>query len=331
MDSFTVRSCETQGDVLRTAEFLQQIFGHGRNYVLTHPDVERPLSVRYVEHDGAIVSAHVLEHMQLSFGEDWVSAVRVELVGTAPSFRRQGLCRELIDNSLELERKRGTQLALVFGYPLFRRLGFEYCIPTYEQGMPEYSPPGSAVISARALSSFKEPHSLRPMTPGNLPRVEELHSSENPSGNLSRRRSNEYWRYLVQQHGIDTYHVCENKGTVSGYVRIDSAKGSVQAREAIATDDAACESILHHLRGVAEVNKAEAVVFHCPHSGTLGSYLRLRGAAEYAVYAERETNVQVRFLDFSSCLRMLQGQFSQRIQGSEFASSERVPKNWALV
>jgi len=161
--------------------------------------VKRPQSVRYVEHQGTIVSAHVLERMELSLGENWVRAARVEHVGTAPSFRMKGLCRLLMDDSMVLLKTGGTQLAVIFGEPLFRRLGFEYCIPTYMQTMPNYSPPGSAIIPTRALAEFTSSQWLRPMSPEDLPRVAEIHSRGNPSGNFSRRRPQYYWGHLVRR------------------------------------------------------------------------------------------------------------------------------------
>ena len=39
---FVIRSAENDGSVARVADFLHGIFGHGRDYVLTHPDVRRP-------------------------------------------------------------------------------------------------------------------------------------------------------------------------------------------------------------------------------------------------------------------------------------------------
>ena len=198
------------------------------------PNVKRPQSIRYVEHEGAIVSAHVLEHMELSVGENWVRAVRVEYVGTAPSFRMNGLCRLLMDDSMALLKTGGTQLAVVFGEPLFRRLGFEYCIPTYMQTMPNYSPPGSAIIPTRALAELKSSQWFRPMSPEDLPRIAGVHSRDNPAGNFSRRRAQYYWRHLVKTHGIDTYHVVGHRSEVTGYVRIESGRGSVQAKEVVA-------------------------------------------------------------------------------------------------
>jgi len=241
-EGFTIRSCETEEDTSRAAEFLQGIFGHGRDYILTHPDVKRPQSVRYVEHQGEIVSAHVLEHMELSLGEQWVRAARVEIVGTAPSFRMRDLCRHLMADSMELLKSEDTQLAVIFGEPLFQRLGFEYCIPTYIQTMPDYSPPGSAIIPTAALAKFRASQRLRRMKPEDLPRIAEVHSGDNPAGNLSRRRPQYYWSYLVNKLGIDTYQIVGHGSKITGYVRIESGRGSVQAREVVALDESACDS-----------------------------------------------------------------------------------------
>ena len=79
---FVVRAAENDDAVVRVADFLHGIFGHGRDYILTHPDIRRPRAIRYVEHQGAVVAAHVLESMTLSLGETWVRAGRVEIVGT---------------------------------------------------------------------------------------------------------------------------------------------------------------------------------------------------------------------------------------------------------
>ena len=321
--NFTVRSCETEEDVRNVADFLQGIFGHGRDYILTHPDVKRPQSMRYVEHQGAIVSAHVLEHMELSVGENWVRAARVELVGTAPSFRMNGLCRLLMDDSMALLKTGGTQLVIIFGEPLFGQLGFEYCVPTYMQTMPNYSPPGSAIIPTPALAELKSSQWLRPMSPNDLLRIAEIHGGDNPSGNFSRRRPQYYWRHLVKKLGIDTYHVVGHGSKITGYVRIDSGRGFVQAKEVVTLDEGACDSILCHLYQLAIANGAEAVVFHCPHSGTFGIHIRRRGAAHYAPYAERETNLQMRLLDLRACLRMMCPTLSHRVQQSEFHNLNR--------
>lgn len=317
-EGFTVRSCETEEDTRRVAEFLQGIFGHGRDYILAHPDVKRPQSVRYIEHEGVIASAHVLEHMELSLGEEWVRAARVEIVGTAPSFRMRGLCRHLMADSMELLKAEGTALAVIFGEPLFQRLGFEYCIPTYIQTMPDYSPPGSAVIPTRALAKFRASQLLRPMRPEDVPKIAEVHSGDNPAGNFSRHRPQYYWRHLVNKLGIDTYQIVGHGSKITGYVRIDSGRGSVEAREVVALDEEACAAILHHLYQSATANGAEAVVFHCPHPGTFGAHIRRHGAAQYAPYAERDTNLQMRLLDLRQCLQVICPALSQRVQQSEF-------------
>ena len=129
---FVIKHAENEDAVARVAEFLHDIFGHGRDYILNHPDIRRPSAIRYIEHQDVIVAAHVLESMTLSLGGTWVHAVRVAYVGTDPGFRKQGLCRRLMNDSLTFLRSEGNQLALIFGYPLFRKLGFEYCVPTYE-------------------------------------------------------------------------------------------------------------------------------------------------------------------------------------------------------
>jgi ribosomal protein S18 acetylase RimI-like enzyme len=316
-----VKHAENEDAVARAAGFLHGIFGHGRDYILNHPDIRRPRAIRYVEHQDVIVAAHVLESMTLSLGETWVHAARIEHVATAPGFRKRGLCRGLMNDSLTFLKTEGYQLALVFGYPLFRKFGFEYCIPTYEQTMPNYSPPGSAIIPTRGLSGLKASGSVRPMRTDEIASIAEVHRRDNPHGNLSRRRSRDYWRHLVQQRGLDTYLVSENGGEVTGYVRIESEGGSVQAREAVALDDASCEAILCHLYELATSEGAEVVVLFCPHSGTLGQYLRGHGAAQYAPDAQRETNLQMIVLDLPACLRALQPELSCRAHGSEFWST----------
>jgi predicted acetyltransferase len=315
---FVIKAADNDEAVVRVADFLHKIFGHGRDYILTHPDVERPGAIRYVEHRGAVVAAHVLESMTLSLGKTFVRAGRIELVATEPTFRKQGLCRRLINDSLAYLKSEGAQLALIFGYPLFRKLGFEYCIPTYEQTMPNYSPPGSAIIPTRALVGLTESHPLRPMRPDDVPQIAKVHSRDNPPGNLSRCRSRDYWAHLVQQRGPGTYLICENEGAITGYVRVESDRGAVEAREAVAIDDPSCKAILGHLYEAAKANAAEVVVFHCPHCGTLGQCLRRRGAAQYAPDARRETNLQMIVLDLLSYLRALQPELSHRVQESEF-------------
>lgn len=122
-----------------------------------------------------------------------------------------------------------------------------------------------------------------------------------------------YWEHLVQQRGLGTYLASEIEGAATGYARVDSDRGSVQAKEAVATNDPACEAILHHLHEVANANSAEIVVFHCPHSGTLGRYLRRHGAAQYAPDAHRETNLQMIVLDLPSCLCAMQPELSHGV------------------
>ena len=61
----------TPDDVAHVGEFLEPIFGHWRDYLGNHPDVQAPECVRYIELDAEIVSAHVIERMELSFGDGW--------------------------------------------------------------------------------------------------------------------------------------------------------------------------------------------------------------------------------------------------------------------
>ncbi len=92
-DDFMIRSAMTDDDVVRVADFLYGIFGHGRNYILTHPGIQRPRAVRYVERNGAVVAGLVIESMTLTLGGTSVPAGRIENVGTQyskPRFRNKG-------------------------------------------------------------------------------------------------------------------------------------------------------------------------------------------------------------------------------------------------
>jgi len=320
--NLVIKHGRTPDDVARVGEFLEPIFGHWRDYLGSHPDVRAPECVRYIESDGEIVSAHVIERMELSFADGWIPAARVEWVATRESFRRQGLCRRLMEDSITWLKSEGTHVVVIFGEPLFRRLGFEYCIPSYEQTMPDYTPPGSHIIPTRALERFHERQAISPASETDLPDMARLHEADNPQGNLSRRRPAYYWQYLVHSKGIGTYSAVRTGGALSGYFRVQAGERAVHVREVVARDEEACSTIVAAVHQLAQAHAAETVVFHCPHSGTFGAYVRIHGAAAHWPHAQRETNLQMRVLDLAGCLKGLQSHLSRRLRRSDLCSLE---------
>ena len=318
-DDFVVKVARNRDDAVRVAEFIEGIFGHGRDYILGHPDVQFAGSVRYVEHRGAVVSAHVLEHIELALGKGYAKAMRVECVGTHKSFRGRGLCRMLMDHSLQYLKDNGIQIAAIFGEPLFRKLGFEYCVPTYAQEMPIYSPPGSHIIPAAALARFTDSREVDPLEPGDIPAIGRLHQRDNPQGNLSRRRSMTYWTFLVSDRGIQTYRIVRSGKSVAAYLRVESSPAGVRVREIVAATPDICACLLHQVYEIAQSEKAVTITFHCPHRGTFGHFVRMHGAAAYSPFAERATALQLRILDLTGCLRLLQDTLSTRLKHSELA------------
>ncbi len=317
---FTIRHARTADEAERVARFVHGVFGAGRQYVLKHPDVQAEGSRRYVECDGRIAAALIVEKMDLVLGSGQVRAARIEHVGTDRQMRRRGLCRMLMEDTIGWLESAGVQVALIFGEPLFRRFGFEYAVPTYVQGMPTFTPPGSHVLPAAAIHEDSGPMcSIRPMQQDDLRSVAQLHRTASLAIGFSRARTPQYWEYLVGDKGLATYHVAQDANGIIGYYRLKEGPGRLEVREVVASDVGACGAILQAIGRRGRELQASMIDLYCPGNGVFGQFLARHCAARYCPHADRETNLQVRLLDLAGCLGLMRPTFAERIKRSEFA------------
>jgi hypothetical protein len=225
----------------------------------------------------------------------------------------------LVEDAVQYLSRAGADIAIIFGEPLFRRMGFEYGIPTYAEGMPLFTPPGTHCASAVALKRAARDGTLCPLTDGMVPQLQELHAACNRSGNLSRLRSLAYWHYTIARFGAETYRMLRVGDQLGGYYRYEAAPGRLCVTELVSRDENACAQMLGEICERADSLGCSALTLHCPHNSVAGKYLAAHHAASFAPCAHRETTLQVRILNLPACLGKLTDRFAAALRRSELA------------
>jgi ribosomal protein S18 acetylase RimI-like enzyme len=168
---------------------------------------------------GVIVSSVQLIRQTWTYSGHPVPVGQIELVGTAPAYRRQGLVRNLIDAAHSLSAERGDLMTLIGGKANFyRQFGYEYAL---DLGGGRYLP--HADLPKHLPNARKEFH-LRPAKLDDASWLAELDAIAAQRYRVACPRDAALWRYEIAGRSPDNIfhyhiHVLEHHaGAPAGYV-----------------------------------------------------------------------------------------------------------------
>jgi predicted acetyltransferase len=126
----------------------------------------------------------------LRFGDRWIPCAGVAGVATLPSYRRQGVVKLLLTECLKIQHERRIPMACLwpFSYPFYKRMGWEVTDFQTEMESPITRLPDSG--DARA-------YKMLPLNQFGAAMA--VHERWCESTNLSMRRSNKRWQYMLSQ------------------------------------------------------------------------------------------------------------------------------------
>jgi len=167
----------------------------------THPTF-RPEDFTLVEdtHTGDIVSSLNLIPQTWAYEGIPFKVGRVELVGTHPDYRRQGLIRAQFEAVHRWGVDRGEMVQVITGIPwYYRQFGYEMAM-TRGGGRQGY---GLHVPQLKEDES--EPYRVRPVTEADLPFIAELYDRAAERQPVHCLRDEALWRYELCGYSEDSF------------------------------------------------------------------------------------------------------------------------------
>jgi GNAT superfamily N-acetyltransferase len=330
-DELVLRAVSSTGDIERLTEFNAKVNEDPAVGVLTswwlsgtHPTLN-PLDFLLVENTptGEIVSTVGLLTETWAYEGIPLPVGRVELVGTHPDFRRQGLVQAQMAVIERMLKAKGCAMSCIAGIPHFyRQFGYEYAIPLdscahLSLDLPSGLPPQS-----------NEPPPIRAMSPGtDLRQVRELYDAHAGELCITSLRNEALWRFQeTAPLGIPqrpTTFVVEDRAGLFGYFRLrknmwkpwmEFMEASVRPGGQVWGSQSALQAILQYGKDLAQQNGYSRLCFALPQSHPLVEYVRYLGAQQQRQYAW-----QVRIADHASFLRHLGPALERRITNSLLA------------
>ncbi len=178
--------------------------------------VEHFLYVKDIKTD-SIVSSLCFLFQKWRYADVFINVGQIELVGTAPIWRRQGLIRMQMPMFDDLLHAHQCVLACVQGIPgIYQRFGYEYAVPLK----------GGVHLLISQIPSPPVPcsYSLRLCELRDIPLLCGMYNAGMESLSLSSVRDESLWFYQESQpveseHAYETY-VLERGGIIIGYFRM---------------------------------------------------------------------------------------------------------------
>lgn len=273
---------------------------------------------------GAIASTVQLIRQSWRYAGLPLPVGQIELVGTAPAYRRRGLVRRLIAEAHRLSAERGDLVQMIGGKAnYYRQFGYEYAL---ELGGGRRLTPGEAPALAEGQA---EPFALRPATLNDAPWLAELDRQATARYRVTCPRDETLWRYEIAGRSPDNFFqyqiqiLTEPDGTPAGALVFTLSRRGPRVRVIAAELRpgvpwlAAAPTVLRHLdRFGAAHNWGDGVNFAGVVCG-LGSAHPLYDAVPGRLWAsEPPYAAYVRVVDLPALLRKIAPALEQRLAGS---------------
>ena len=324
-DGLALRTVASLEELERVAEFNGLIHEPGvagltYNLFASHPDTSgRDLA--FIENEqGEVLASLCLIPWTIRYGTVDLPVGELGIVGTHADYRKRGLNRTLMQYFWQRFNERGCLFSIIQGIPYFyRQFGYEYSHLPLEGGwrlQPDQVPP-----------PLVEGYSFRSARMDDLPALTRLYEAQAARQDLSARRSEALWCYLLgearrsdaMQH--DTWLIFAPDGELAGYLRLPH----FHFNENLLTIDEVSElsfeaglAVLNELKRLALLRRKDGIRFNLPLNAGLLRLGRAYGASKIWEYSW-----QIAAPDMPALLQRLAPLFEARLAGSMFAGLSR--------
>ncbi len=195
---------------------------------------------------------------QWQYGEQVLDVGRLDVVGTQPDYRQQGLSRVVIDACHALSQSSGHHCQIVEGVPwYYRKFGYEYAV----SGVSELT------LSMNDLPPAASEYHIRPATVADVPLLVELYNRQCQPHDITQKRDETFFEYQLSHNlqgalAIQLNMVLDETEKVVGYFGTwaDKPYGQIILRELGVVDtalySAVLKSVLQHMRTYFADNRA---------------------------------------------------------------------------
>ncbi len=317
-DGFTIRTVRDDQDVAKIAALsgqvhIPEVAPLHAHMLARYPGME-PADQFFVESpDGQVVSSLCLIPWTCRLESVTFPAAQMEIVTTAPAYRRRGLIRTQVAAYNERLVQRGCLLSWISGIPNFyRRFGYTYGVPLG----------GGLRLELRDIPTLDSAgYTIRSATLNDLETLATLYDDNDRDLGLSVLRSRALWGYLLgpqpERHVTRhrTWIVCDPQGAVAGYARLpDFYFGDdLVVDEASRMPLEATLALLAFLRANAELTERPSLRFELPAGHGVMRVARALGGRDLTPYGW-----QVACPDLPALLRALLPVLNQRLAQSVF-------------
>lgn len=184
--------------------------------------------------DGDVAGALRITTETVRLGEARLKMGGFSWVTTSPRYRQTGVCRALMDDSMDYMRKNNYHVSMLFGIPNFyHRFGFATMLPEY------------AVVldTVEALSSLRSALRAREAKPGDISAIQRIHAGNDGDVACSLLRSSAH--ITNRWDKAKSIRVLTNdQGKVLAYVRAYRSDDHLVVDEVGVSDGTYCGDVL---------------------------------------------------------------------------------------
>jgi len=214
-DGLVLRPLRDERDAQRFVAHNEAITGEGPICErLTHHHPNARLGDFFLVEDedsGEVASTTCLLPWRCRYEGIALDVAMLEMVVTAPAYRRRGLVRAQIDHFHRLAAERGFDLCIIQGIPYYyRQFGYAYALDhTPADALPAGRVPAWPEAAAR--------HTVRRSTPAHASPHAALYQQAMAAYSLHVERDAAYWDYLLRYAGWGV-QIVERAGEAMGYI-----------------------------------------------------------------------------------------------------------------
>lgn len=231
---------------------------------LNYPGFRRE-HTRTLWHNGELACSLRMNTETLRLGEARLKMGGLGWVTTEPRYRKRGLSRTLVLDTLDYMKQHGYHVSLLFGIPNFyHRFGFATALADY------FITVDAAELLACAGPAWK----LREAKPGDIRAIQKIHEANDAPVACSLLRSAAHLTNKWERHKT-FYVLTTDQGKVGAYFIASRASDHLRVSEAGASTAALCEEVLAACARLAAEEAVGGVRFLVPPTHLFARYLLL--------------------------------------------------------
>jgi predicted acetyltransferase len=287
-----------------------------------HSELDPTATVRWLETVGASYPGFERHHTRVAFrknelvgglrlitdtirlGEARLKMGGIGWVTTAARYRKKGICRLLMEDTLNYMRDHKYHVSTLYGIPdMYHRFGYVTTLADY-----------SIVIDTMEALSFTNPFKVRQVKPGDIRAVQKLHNANDRETACSILRTAAHFSCRWDRcQGMRV--LTDDQGKVVAYYIAQPAGDHLQVSEVAVAEPGLAAGLLGALGGDAEEISAGTVRVHAPPSHVFSRYL-LPFKCRLETRHDRGSGGMMAFIDIAETLELMIPEWESRLSRS---------------